>query len=109
MIARSPRQDKTILTDGNQAAEGNQVTDVSNTPRVVQIKLDIRLDDKKFYNAPTHIAQIASEIAAAAAKAVDDCPAAVSATSVDVEWAWLYAWASGSSAFTWEDDVDYDP
>lgn len=69
----------------------------SVTPRVIQIKLDITLDDRKFFNAPENIATIAQQIAQAAIAAVDESPAAVSASSVDVEWAWLYAWASGRS------------
>jgi hypothetical protein len=81
----------------------------SVTPRVIQIKLDITLDDRKFYNAPENIAAIAQKVAQAAKAAVDDSPAAVSAASVDVEWAWLYAWATGKFTVAGADAVDLDP
>lgn len=81
----------------------------SSTPRVIQVKLDITLDDRKFFNAPEHIATIAQQIAQAAIKAVDDSPAAVSAVNVNVEWAWLYAWAAGRMTVAGAQDVDLDP
>lgn len=79
------------------------------TPRVIQVKLDITLGDKKFFNAPEHIAAIAQQIAQAAIRAVDDSPAAVSAASVDVEWAWLYAWAAGRTTVAGTVEADFDP
>ncbi|WP_029289148.1 hypothetical protein [Cellulomonas sp. HZM] len=81
----------------------------SVTPRVIQVKLDITLDDRKFYNAPENITTIAQQIAQAAIAAVDDSPAAVRAESVDVEWAWIYAWAAGSMTVAGAAGVDLDP
>lgn len=78
----------------------------STTPRVIQVKLDITLDDRKLYNAPTVISNIAQEIAHAAIEAVEESPSAASAVSVDVEWAWIYAWASGKSTVAVEEDLD---
>jgi hypothetical protein len=81
----------------------------SSTPRVIQLKLDITLDDRKFYNAPTTIPQIAQAVAEAAVTAVNDSAAAVSAKSVDVEWAWMYAWAKGRATIAADVQADYDP
>ena len=80
---------------------------MSGTPRVIQVTLDITVDDKKLYSAPTAVAAIAQEVARSAISIVDESSSAVSAAKVDVRWAWIYAWASGQSTVSAvEDDLD---